>query len=101
MRPDALGVIGLGAIGGSVAWRAAQAGVPRIVGYSPLPAEGVAALKAGAVTEVAERPQRVVETADLVILAAPPGANLRLLRDLRGDLLRRERWCTDVTSVKR
>lgn len=84
-----------------MAWRAAQAGVPRVVGYSPLPAEGVAALKAGAITEVAERTQRVVEAADLVVLAAPPGANLRLLRDLRGDLLRRGRLCTDVTSVKR
>jgi prephenate dehydrogenase len=101
MRPEALGVIGLGAIGGSVAWRAAQAGVPRIIGYSPLPAEGVAALKAGAITEVAERPHRVVEAADLVVLAAPPGANLRLLRDLQGELLRRGSWCTDVTSVKR
>jgi prephenate dehydrogenase len=84
-----------------VAWRAAQAGVPRVIGYSPLPAEGVAALKAGAITEVAERPQRVVDAADLVVLAAPPAANLRLLRDLQGDLLRRGRWCTDVTSVKR
>jgi len=101
MRPEVLGVVGLGAIGGSVAWRAAQAGVPRIVGYSPLPAEGVAALRAGAITEVAERPQRVVETADLVVLAAPPAANLRLLRELQGDLLRRGRLCTDVTSVKR
>jgi prephenate dehydrogenase len=101
VRPETLGVIGLGAIGGSVAWRAAQAGVPRVIGYSPLPAEGVAALKAGAITEVAERPQRVVDAADLVVLAAPPAANLRLLRDLQGDLLRRGRWCTDVTSVKR
>ena len=101
MRPEALGVIGLGAIGGSVAWRAAQGGVPRIIGYSPLPAEGVAALRAGAITEIAERPQRVVESADLVVLAAPPGSNLRLLRDLQDDLLRRGRLCTDVTSVKR
>jgi prephenate dehydrogenase len=83
-----------------VAWRAAQAGVPRIIGYSPQPAEGVAALKVGAITEVAERPQRVVDAADLVVLAAPPGANLRLLRDLQGDLLRSGCWCTDVTSVK-
>lgn len=101
MRPEVLGVVGLGAIGGSVAWRSAQAGVPRIIGYSPLPAEGVAALRAGAITEVAERPQRVVEAADLVVLAAPPGANLRLVRELQSDLLRRGRLCTDVTSVKR
>lgn len=100
MRPDALGVIGLGAIGGSVAWRAAQSGVPRIIGYSPVPAEGVAALKAGAITEIASRPQRVVQRADLVVLAAPPGATLNLLQELRHDLLQRGRYCTDVTSVK-
>ncbi len=100
MRPESLGIIGLGAIGGSVAWRATQAGVPRVIGYSPLPAEGVAALKAGAITEIAERPRRVVQAADLVVLAAPPGANLNLLHELRHDLLQRARFCTDVTSVK-
>lgn len=100
MRPETLGVIGLGAMGGSVAWRAAQAGVPRIIGYSPLPAEGVAALRAGAITEIADRPHRVVQAADLVVLAAPPGANLNLLKELQRELLQRARWCTDVTSVK-
>ena len=45
-------MIGLGAIGGSVAWQASRAGVPRIIGYSPVPAEAAAAAKAGAITEV-------------------------------------------------
>ena len=40
MRPSSLAVIGLGAIGGSLAWQARLAGVPRVVGYSPEPAEG-------------------------------------------------------------
>lgn len=101
MRPESLGVIGLGALGGSIAWRAAQAGVPRIIGYSPVPAEAVAALKAGAITEIADRPDRAVGPADLVVLAAPPGATLNLLRDLRGQLQARPVLCTDVTSVKR
>jgi prephenate dehydrogenase len=100
MRPDTLGVIGLGAIGGSVAWQAAQSGVPRVIGYSPLPAEAVAALRAGAITEVADRPERVVQAADLVVVAAPPGATLGLLRELRDQLLRRAVLCTDVSSVK-
>lgn len=101
MRPDCLGVIGLGALGGSVAWRAAQAGVPRIVGYSPVPAEAVAALKAGAITEIADRPDRAVRPADLVVLAAPPGATLNLLRNLAPQLQTRPTLCTDLTSVKR
>jgi len=101
VRPESLGVVGLGALGGSVAWRAAQAGVPRVIGYSPVPAEAVAALKAGAITEIADRPERAVRPADVVVLAAPPGATLSLLRDLHGELRARPRLCTDVTSVKR
>jgi prephenate dehydrogenase len=101
VRPESLGVIGLGAVGGSVAWRAAQAGVRRVIGYSPVPAEAVAALRAGAITEIADRADRAVRLADLVVLAAPPGATLNLLRDLH-DLLRDgSTLCTDVTSVKR
>ena len=100
MRPDSLGVIGLGALGGSIAWRAAQSGVRRVIGYSPVPAEAVAALKAGAITEIADRPERAVRPADLVVLAAPPGATLNLLQDLHG-LLRAGSLCTDATSVKR
>ena len=53
MKPDTLGVVGLGALGGSVAWQAAQAGVKRVIGYSPVPKEGFAAVKVGAVTEIA------------------------------------------------
>lgn len=100
MRPDTLGIVGLGAIGGSVAWRARQAGVSRIVGYSPVPAESVAALKAGAITDIADRPEGAVRGADLVVLAAPPLATLELLAGLRQALLEGPQWCTDVTSVK-
>ncbi len=100
MRPKCLGVIGLGAIGGSVAWRAVQAGVSRVVGYSPVPAEGMAALRSGAVTEVARSAGHVVAVADLVVLAAPPAAILTLLRELAGDLLARRVLCTDTASVK-
>src|SRR6266850_7090409 len=100
MRPDTLGVIGLGAIGGSVAWQAARAGIPRVIGYSPIPAEGVAAAKAGAVTEVAAAVQKVVRQADLVVIAAPPAATLDQLRAIAPDIQKRGIWCTDVSSVK-
>lgn len=100
MRPDTLGVIGLGAMGGSLAWQAAVAGVSRVIGYSPVPAEGAAALRAGAIHELADDPGKLVRRADLIVLAAPPAATLRLLADLAVEIRRRGLLCTDVTSVK-
>lgn len=99
MRPDVLAVVGLGAMGGSVAWQARLAGVPRVVGFVPDPAEAAAAVAAGAVTELADSPARAVRGADLVILAAPPHITLDLIGRLApklepGGIL------TDVTSVK-
>ena len=100
MRPDSLGIIGLGAIGGSVALAAAKAGVPRIVGYAATPADGAAALKAGALTELATDAKRVAQSADFLVLAVPPVAGLALLKDLAPILKARNTWCTDTASVK-
>jgi prephenate dehydrogenase len=99
VRPSSLAVIGLGAIGGSLAWQSRLAGVPRVVGYSPQLSEGVQALKAAAVTELADSPSRAAAGAELVVLAVPPLATLDLLQQIvtaldPGALL------TDVCSVK-
>ncbi|MGH7702877.1 MAG: prephenate dehydrogenase [Gemmatimonadales bacterium] len=99
MRPDSLAVIGLGAIGGSLAWQARLAGVPRVVGYSPIRAESVQALKAGGLTDIAESAEAAAREASLVILAAPPGATLELI-DRLGPALAPEALLSDVTSVK-
>jgi prephenate dehydrogenase len=99
MLPDTLGVIGLGAIGGSIAWQASGAGVRRVLGYTRHPAEGVAAVRAGAVTELAANATYILRHADLVILAVPPAAALRLVAELPGNL-RPGAICTDVASVK-
>lgn len=99
MRPDTLGVIGLGAIGGSVAWQAARAGV-RVIGYSANPKEGVQAARAGAVHEVATNPRTVFQASELVVLAAPPLVNLELLAHWGAVMLERGALLTDVTSVK-
>jgi prephenate dehydrogenase len=69
-------------------------------GYSPLPAESVAALKSGAITEIAQDTHHLAATADLVVLAAPPGAILTLLQQLGPELLARRVLCTDTASVK-
>lgn len=100
MHPHTLGVIGLGAIGGSVAWTASRNGVPRVVGYSTTPADGAAALRAGAIGEVLPNARRLVQQCDFIVLAAPPAATLGLLEDYAEDLRNREVWCTDVGSVK-
>ena len=99
MRPSSLAVIGLGAIGGSLAWQARLAGIARVVGYSPSRGEGVAALRASAVSEVADSPARAVRGAELVVLAVPPGPTLDLMGRV-GPTLEPGAILTDVCSIK-
>ena len=99
MRPSSLTVIGLGAIGGSLAWQARLAGVPRVIGYSPDRAEGVQALKASAITDLADTPARAVRGAELVVVAVPPRATLDLVVQL-ASILGPDTLLTDVCSVK-
>ena len=99
MRPTSLGVIGLGAIGGSLAWQSRVAGISPVIGYSPNPAEAVQALKASALTAIADRPGDVVRQCDLVVLATPPRVTLDLLQSM-GPVVRPAAVLTDVCSVK-
>lgn len=99
MRPNSLAVLGLGAIGGSLAWQARLAGIPRVVGYDPDRAHGVQALKSGAVHDILDSVPRAVAGADLVVLAAPLGATLTLI-DQIAPLLAPGAYVTDVTSLK-
>jgi prephenate dehydrogenase len=99
VRPSSLAVIGLGAIGGSLAWQARLAGIGRVVGYSPSRGDGVAALRASAVSEVADSPVRAVRGAELVVLAVPPGPTLDLIGQLASSL-EPAAILTDVCSVK-
>lgn len=100
MRPDSLGVIGLGAIGGSLAWQAARAGVRRVVGLSADPKDAAQALRAGALTELARTPTELVKRVELVVLATPPAATLDLLDEIGATVRERGVYVTDVTSVK-
>lgn len=99
MRPSSLAVIGLGAIGGSLAWQARLAGVPRVVGFSPSRADGVQALRAAAITELADSARHALRGADFVVLAAPARVTLELLGKLRPSL-EPGAVLTDVCSVK-
>ncbi len=100
MKPNTLGILGLGALGGSIARQASRAGVSRIVGCAHSTKDGVAAARSGAVTEIAHDPQGVVRAADFVVMATPPASTLGLLEELAEQLRRREVYCTDVTRVK-
>ncbi len=100
MKPDCLGIIGLGAIGGSLARQAKRAGVSTVVGWSPEPAERAIAAQEGALDDGPARPADVASVADLLILAAPPAANLAQLEAL-GTRLKPGALVTDVGSVKR
>lgn len=100
MRPSTLGVIGLGAIGGSVARQAKRAGIPAVLGWSPDAGERVAAARQGALDDAPPRASDVARAADLLILAAPPAANLHLLQTLAPHLSAGA-LVTDVGSVKR
>ena len=99
MPPASLGVIGLGAIGGSLAWQARLAGVPRVVGYSLKKADGVQALKVAAITELADSATAVARDAELVILAVPPQPTLDLLASF-GNQPSSATILSDVCSVK-
>ncbi len=102
MRPSRLGILGLGAIGGSVARQAKRAGIAVVVGWSPEPAERAAAVQQGALDDAPPRAADVVQGADLVILAAPPAANLALLDAVASPpRLGAGALVTDVGSVKR
>jgi prephenate dehydrogenase len=92
-------VIGLGAIGGSLAWQARLAGVPRVVGYSPSRADGVQALRSAAITELADSAARALRGAELVVLAVPAQVTLDLIGRLR-PALEPGALLTDVCSVK-
>ncbi|HZA91525.1 MAG TPA: prephenate dehydrogenase [Gemmatimonadales bacterium] len=99
MRPSSLAVIGLGAIGGSLAWQARLAGVRRVIGFSPDRGEGIEALRASAVTELADSPTTAVRGAQLVILAAPPQPTLELIAAL-ATRLDNAALLSDVCSIK-
>lgn len=99
MRPSSLSVIGLGAIGGSLAWQARLAGVPRVVGFSPSRSDAVQALRSSAVTELADSAVKAVRASELVVLAVPARVTLDLIGRV-GAALEPGAVLTDVCSVK-
>jgi len=100
VRPATLGILGIGAIGGAVARRAKQAGVPLVLGWSPEPAERVAAVREGVVDDAPTHAAELAGRCDVVVLAGAPVANLRWL-DTLGARLARRALITDTGVAKR
>jgi prephenate dehydrogenase len=103
VRPQTLGLIGLGAIGGSIARQVKQPGNGDgivVVGWSPEPAERALAAQHGALDDAPARATDVARVADFLILAAPPAANIAQL-DAVAPHLKPGAIVTDVGSVKR
>jgi prephenate dehydrogenase len=107
-----IAMLGLGLIGGSIARAlrtAAEAAepsagdAPTVVAWTPRGDGPRDALAAGVIAAAAATPGEAIEGADLVVLAAPPAACLRLLADLAGPLrgaLASDTIVTDVASTK-
>jgi prephenate dehydrogenase len=83
-----------------VARQGKLAGIPKIIGWSPEPAERALAAQQGALDDAPARAGDVARVADLVILAAPPAANLLQLEAIVPHL-KPGALVTDVGSVKR
>ena len=98
-RPT-LAILGTGALGGSVAAALRARGeVGEVRGFDP--ANATAALTLGWIDRVASSLEDAVVGADIVVLAAPVGVNVRWLRE--GTLARSlasDAWLADVSSTK-
>lgn len=95
-----LAVLGLGLLGGSVAWAARKRGLAReVVGHGRREAPLRDAIERGLVDRAEVDPAAAVDGADLVVLATPVGSMAGLLRAAAPGL-RRDALVTDVGSVK-
>jgi len=100
-RPFAsVAVLGLGAMGGSLARALSSlASPPSVVGWSPLAEERAAAVRAGAVASAPPEWQEAVAGANLVVVAAPLKASCELIESLVR-ATPRETTLTDLASLK-
>ena len=115
-RPGAIAFLGLGLIGGSIVKAvnasaparidqpgARSASRPRITAWSPTGRGPARALAEGLIDAVAAELEDAIVGVDLVIIAAPPIATVRLLERFGGDLrglLAPPAVVTDVASTK-
>jgi prephenate dehydrogenase len=93
-------IVGFGLIGGSIALALAGRGRASwtVTVWSKRSDDARGALAKGLISAVAPDPERAVRSADIVVLAAPPLANLELVDRLGHSLAGSDTTLTDVTS---
>ncbi|MGH2467018.1 MAG: prephenate dehydrogenase/arogenate dehydrogenase family protein, partial [Candidatus Limnocylindrales bacterium] len=94
-----VGIVGLGLIGGSIARAVAARRDWPVSAWDPDRGTLRAAARAGLV-EAAPDPEQAVAGAELIVLAAPPLANLALVERLGPRLAEAGATLTDVSSAK-
>ena len=94
-----IAVIGLGIIGGSVAYALRGFHGAKIVGCDINPKTRKDALDKGAVSEIYENPADAIDGADLVVLAAYPAAIVETVEKNRG-MFKKGSVVTDICGVK-
>jgi prephenate dehydrogenase len=99
MKP-AVTIVGLGLVGGSLARALARKGY-RVTGVDASGTTRRAARRSGACVRVTARLRDALAGTELLVLAAPPLANLRLLLSLARETRAPRLIVTDVSSVKR
>lgn len=100
LKECTVSVVGLGLIGGSLAWALKRSGAARqIVGYNRNPRVLWRALKQGIIDTVTENPAEAASLADVLVLAVPVGAMLDVFEICRPGL-RPGTVITDVGSAK-
>lgn len=93
-------VLGLGLMGGSIARAISELQIAdRVTGWSPVSSERDAALTVGAVTFAAAGWREAVVDADLVVVATPLSATLKLVGEI-GDATGSHVTVTDVAGLK-
>lgn len=101
MRPESLGFVGLGAVGGSVAWAARRAGVSKVIAFADDNRETFRAARVGAITEIAHDPSSVVRTSSLVMLAGTGEEVASALERIAPEVRARGVIVTDLACPKR
>jgi prephenate dehydrogenase len=98
---ERLSILGVGLLGGSIGLAIKSASSAcRIVGYGHRPTTLEAALRLGAIDEIATDPAAAVRGADLIILASPVGIFEQLFDKTKSDM-KLGAIVTDVGSTKR
>lgn len=100
LKDCVVSVVGLGLIGGSLAWALKRSGAARlIVGYNRSPHVLSQALAQGIIDTAVESPREAASLADLLVLAVPVGAMAEVLEACRPGLSPGT-VITDVGSAK-